>query len=283
MTTTTSKPKNIKSPSLKDGSIKLTIKIKKEDVATAYGKVLIESAKHVEIKGFRKGKAPIKMVEASLDPSKLYSRVIEMVIPPEYSKALKKGNHRPLIDPEITPVKMEEGKDWEFKIESAEAPEVKVGEYKKYIKKALELARKAHEKASKETKQDEKVSDQHWELNAVLDAILKNAVVTPSELLIKHEANATIHKLEHQLSSLKLNLEDYLKSIKKTREELDKEYFDTARTNISLEFALQAITNLEKPEVTKEELKKANPPQGQESYVKYLLQKQKTLDILVQL
>jgi|SaaInlStandDraft_5_1057022.scaffolds.fasta_scaffold07275_4 FKBP-type peptidyl-prolyl cis-trans isomerase (trigger factor) len=276
----TKKPVAKKASTLKDGSIKLKIKIKKEDVARAYGQILIESAKHVEIKGFRKGKAPIKMVEASLDPSKLYSRVINVVVPPMYSDALKKGNHRPLIDPSITPIKMEEGKDWEFEIETAEAPEVKVGEYKKYIKSALTKARKEHKEPKKG---EEAKADQHWELNTVLDAILKNSQVEPSPALIKHESDASIHKLEHQLTSLKLSVDDYLKSIKKTREDMEKEYSTTAKDNIRLEFSLKAITETENPEVTAKEVQDAKPPQGQEAYVRYLLQKQKVLDILVKL
>jgi len=279
MTKTTSKSKTTtKLPTLNDGSIKLTIKINKDKIKSAYGKVIVESAKHVEIKGFRKGKAPIKMVEASLDKSKIYSRVIEMVVPPEYSKALQKGKYRPLIEPNLTPLKMEEGKNWEFQIETAQAPEVKIGDYKKYVKSALTLARKKHS-----TKNQVPEKNDHYELNAVLDAILKNAQVTPAKILIEHEAGAMIKKLESQLAPLKLKLDDYLKSIKKTKEELQKEYFTTAQNNIRLEFALKEIVEVENPAITDDEIKKANPPQGQESYVHYLLQKQKILDILVQL
>lgn len=270
---------------LNDGSISLTLKIKKEDIKATYGKILIESAKNVELKGFRKGKAPLDLVEASLDKSKLYSRVLELVIPPVYSQAIRDGKYMPLIEPKITPIKMEEDKDWEFLAETAQAPEVRVGDYKKYFKASLAKAKKAHEaKAKTDNKDDQpKENEENWKLQAVLDAILDNAEVTPSPILVSEEAHAQIHRLESQLSQIKLTLDDYLKSIKKTHEELDAEYHQTATDNIRLEFSLKSIVDEVSPEVSEKELETLKPAPGQRPYAKYLLQKQKVLDTLVEL
>lgn len=258
-------------PTLSDGTLSLTLKLKQAKITKAYQAVLASSAKNVELKGFRKGKAPLPLVEASLDKSSLYSRVLELVLPPAYSQAVKAGKHRPIIEPQITPVRMEEGKDWEFTAVTAEAPEVKLSDYQTFIKKALAKATKDHKDTAK---QDD------WRLRAVLDAILQGVVVTPSPLLVQDEAHHALHRLESQLAPLKLSLDSYLKSIKKTRPELEKEYQQTALNNLRLEFALKAIVEDQNPEVTKEEIAKLKPAREQEPYARYLVQKQKVLDKL---
>lgn len=262
-------------PALKDGTVTLKITVKKAAISKAYQSVLKASAQDVELKGFRKGRAPLNLVEQSLDKSALYSRVLELVLPPAYSQAVKAGKHLPLVDPQLTPIKMKEGEDWEFDAKLAEAPEVRVGDYRKYIAKALRAA-----KRPKELKKDK---ERDWLLQLVFDTLLKHAQVEPSPLLIEHEAHLAIHRLEKQLGELKLNLTDYLKSIKKSEEQFHQEYHQTARTNLALEFVLKAIMEQENISVTPAKLAKANPPKGQEDYVSYLLQKQKLLDILVKL
>jgi FKBP-type peptidyl-prolyl cis-trans isomerase (trigger factor) len=50
-----------------DGSVTFDLVITKEVVAKEYQHALAEVAKTASIKGFRPGKAPIKMVEAQTD------------------------------------------------------------------------------------------------------------------------------------------------------------------------------------------------------------------------
>lgn len=268
-----------KKPAVDDGTITLTLKVDKAEVSKAYQQVLVQAAKGVELKGFRKGKAPLNLVEKSLDKTKLYSRVLEVVLPPAYTEAIKAGKHQPLLEPRVTPVKMDEQSDWEFKAETAIEPKVVLGDYRKYVKQALIAAAKTQKPSQSE--KDKKSDD--WKLQAAFDALLKNAECHVSHLLIEHEAHTAIHRLEEQLSSLKLKLDDYLKSIKKSPEDFHQEYHQTAENNLRLEFILKSIIEVEKPEIPESELAKSNSPKGQENYVRYLLQKQKVLDMLVQL
>lgn len=261
---------------LKDGSLEFKLIVKQAAQQTAYQQVLSEVAKDIELKGFRKGKAPLNLVEKNVDKSKLYSRVLDRVLPPAYAEAVKKGKYHPIAQPQIIPLKMQEGKDWEFTAKTSEYPEVRLGRYKEEAKKRLTKARKEHEK-SKDKPQN------NWEYQEVFDAILATTEVEPAKVLIEDEAHTAIHKLESQLTSLKLTLQDYLKSIKKTEKEFHQEYHATARTNLRLEFALKAIVDQENPEVSAEEIAKLNAPKGQENYAKYLVQKQKVLDMLVKL
>lgn len=263
-------------PTVSDGTVTLTLKVKKEDHQKAYQSVLKSAAKSVEVKGFRKGHAPLNLVEKSLDKSRLFSQVLELVLTPAYREAITKEKISPIVEPRITPTKMEEDKDWEFKAETAGVPEVKLGKYKEAIKKELAQARKDQEGGKDKPKEN-------WEYTVVMDQILSTTEVEPAEILIEEEAHSAIHKLEGQLAQIKLSLADYLKSIKKSEKEFHNEYHQTARDNLRLEFALKAIVDAENPEIDEKDLKKLNPPQGQEIYYRYLLQKQKMLDTLTKL
>ena len=86
-----------------DGTVSFELKITKETIATEYQKVLLEVSKTTEIKGFRKGKAPLKMVEAQTDQSKLYSHVLDHVLSPAYSGVIREHKLVPLVEPRVTP------------------------------------------------------------------------------------------------------------------------------------------------------------------------------------
>lgn len=258
--------------SLSDGSVTLTFKVSAKDVAKAYKEVVLEYASSAEIKGFRKGKAPLAMVEKSLDKQKIISHVIEHVIPPAYSKAVEGAKLLPLIDPRLTPISMEEGKDWEFKAEIATRPDINLGSYKTYIAKALKSAKNTQQKLKKPT--------DNWQLTTVFDSLLREAKIAVAPILVDTETKTQLSKLVKQLSALKLSLEDYLKSIKKTEEALIAEYKESAETNLKLEFILSEIIKDYDPKVTEEEVKVLKPEKNQESYARYLVQKRKTLDFL---
>ena len=269
-----SKPKDL--PKLDDGTRSFDITITQKVVQDARNSNIAKLAAKVEIKGFRKGKAPLNLVEEQLDKNKLYSAVLDEVIPPEYLKYLQANKLAPLTDPRITPTSMEDGKDWTFHVEIVVRPPVDLGKYQEYVKSALSEHAKTHPHDSKEKKAE---SDNHA-LSVVFDSLLQNAKLAVSPILIEEEAKNALSKLVNQLAGLKLNLDDYLKSMKKTQEELVKEYTNTAETNIKLELILGAVVDDLKPEVDDKEVASMNPQKGQEAYARYLVQKKKALDFL---
>jgi FKBP-type peptidyl-prolyl cis-trans isomerase (trigger factor) len=56
---------------LPDGTIKLTITIPLKRIEKLYQKKLTALAKEVEVRGFRKGQAPKKLVEENIDQTKV--------------------------------------------------------------------------------------------------------------------------------------------------------------------------------------------------------------------
>ncbi len=269
-----------------DGTVSFPLTIPAATIAHEYAHVIDEYVQSAEIKGFRKGKAPRSLVEASVDQAKVINHVLDHVIPPAYSRVLVEEKLNPLVDPQIVPQKMDKDQDWVFTVTTAVAPEVELGDYKTAVKKALADHRAAHAKAAKDEKSDkaEKAAPAHdeeeHETSAIFDALLATAKVDVAELLIDAEAKSALSRLVNQLASLKLKVEDYAKSIKKTTDELVKEYQETAKTNLKLEFILQKLIDAEKPEVTEAEIAELKPGKGQEAYAKYVLQKRKVLDIL---
>ncbi len=251
--------------SASDGAIQFELTVTKTALDQAYQKALQELAKTAEIKGFRKGKAPLNLVEAQADKSKLLSHALEHALPPLYTEIITTNKLHPLIEPHITPKSMKEGEDWVFTVQTAGLPEFKLGDYQKYLKADLAAHDKAHPhdvKAKPEEIRDHK-------LGTIFDSLLKHTQVKVAKILVEEEAKSALSRLVNQLSSLKLKVEDYAKSIKKTTDELVVEYQKTATTNLQLEFILQAIIADLKPEV-----KETDP------YKKYAAEKKAAIDFL---
>lgn len=268
-----------------DGSITFDLIISKEVIAKEYDHVLSEVVKTATIQGFRPGKAPRKMVESQTDKSRLYSQVLDHVLSPAYSEVIHEHKLVPLIEPRVNPKVMDlpdesgDTKDWVMAVEVATAPTIELGDYTKLITAALK-------KHAKDHKEDEKAKPEEikdHKLNVIFDALLDGIKLEVSEFLIEEETKSALTRLSQQLSSLKLNIADYAKSIKKTGEELVEEYKKSAQSNLKLEFILQKLIDDKKPEISDSEIAELKPQKGQEGYAKYVLQKRKILDILAEL
>jgi FKBP-type peptidyl-prolyl cis-trans isomerase (trigger factor) len=268
-----------------DGTVTFDLTIPAAVVTREYTHVVDEYVKTAEIKGFRKGKAPRSLVESNLDQTKVINHVLDHALPPVYSTFLTTHKLSPLVDPRMAPKAMEMGSDWVFTVTTACAPQVELGDYKSAVKKALVAHRKTHAKEAKteEGKAKDPSHEEERETSAIFDALLKSATVELSELLVDAETKSALSRLVNQLASLKIKVEDYAKSIKKSVDELVKEYQETAKTNLKLEFVLQKLIEIEAPEVTDDEISELKPGKGQEAYAKYVLQKRKVLDLLKKL
>jgi len=268
-----------------DGTVSFELVITKEVVATEYQKILAKVAQKAQIKGFRPGKAPLKLVEAQSDTAQLYSQVLDQVLSPAYSEVIHEHKLIPLIDPRVTPKSMEVGKDWTMAVEVAISPTFELGAYEKTISSALKKHDKEHKHEplkDQKPEEAEQAAKDH-KLNVIFDALLAGIKFEVAPLLIEEEAKSALTRLSNQLSSLKLSVADYAKSIKKSTDDLIAEYKKSAESNLKLEFILQKLIGEKKPEVTQAEIDELKPQKGQEQYAKYVLQKRKVLDFLSQL
>jgi FKBP-type peptidyl-prolyl cis-trans isomerase (trigger factor) len=265
------------------------------EVKKTFDKVLKEVAQEITLKGFRKGKAPLNLVEKNIDKQKLYKRVLEQLLPQTYGQAVKQHRLQPLISPKITPLSAQEGKDWQFKAVACEAPEVKLGNYQETIRGELAKEKiwlpgkeKAGEKKDKKISYDEK-------LKKITNLLLEKVKVEVADVLVEDELNRMLSRLLDQINSLGMTIEQYLSSKGMTQEKLRVNYRKQAEDTLRLEFILQTLVVDRKIKVKKEEVDKmiqATPDKKmrekldtplQKNYIASILAKRKALDYLTSL
>ena len=109
---------------------KLTIEASAEDFEKAIQKVYLKARGKINIPGFRKGKAPRKLIEKMYGTGVFYEDAANDLIPTAYAEALKDCDLEIVSRPEINVTQIEAGKPFIFTAEVAVKPEVTLGEYK---------------------------------------------------------------------------------------------------------------------------------------------------------
>lgn len=85
----------------------------------------------INIQGFRKGKAPRKIIERYYGAEIFYEDAVNIVLPDAYDNAVKENNIFPVDQPEIDiKGEIEKGKDITFTTKVTVKPEFELGEYK---------------------------------------------------------------------------------------------------------------------------------------------------------
>lgn len=110
--------------------LKLEITIEASKFDEGIKKVYAKSAKYFNIPGFRKGKAPMAMVEKQYGTEIFYEDAFNEVVPEEFEKALKENNIEAVSRPDIDIQQIGKGKDLIFTAFVQTKPEVKLGKYK---------------------------------------------------------------------------------------------------------------------------------------------------------
>ncbi len=115
---------------LEKNMAKLTIEASAEDFEKAIQKVYLKARGRINIPGFRKGKAPRKLIEKMYGTGVFYEDAANNLIPTAYAEALKDCDLEIVSRPEINVTQIESGKPFIFTAEVAVKPEVTLGEYK---------------------------------------------------------------------------------------------------------------------------------------------------------
>lgn len=108
----------------------LVIEVPAEDVSRAFAKAYAKLSQQVTIPGFRKGKAPRKMIEARIGIDGMKSEAFDFIIPDAYRKAVEENSIDPVGRPEVEEVTLNEGEPCVFTVKVVTRPEVTLGEYK---------------------------------------------------------------------------------------------------------------------------------------------------------
>jgi len=279
---------------LQDGTIELTINIPWRRVQQAYNKNIETVAKEANIKGFRKGKAPKKVVEKNIDKQAVYQEILKNLITDLYVETVKEHQLKPIVNPQINVNSMEEGKDWQIKAVTCEFPKIELGDYKQAVKKELAVDKIWVPGKDKENK--EKATDnENQKLDKVFKALLENVKFSIPAVLLQEEVNRMLSRLIEQTSKLGLTVEQYLTSIGKNPDQIKEEYQQQAEQTLKLELILSAIADDQKIEIADQEVqkmidaipeentKKAFEKEEQKIYIRQLLRKRQAIDNLSKL
>lgn len=115
---------------LEKSMAKLTITVSAEDFEEAMNKSYNKNKGRINVQGFRRGKAPRKMIEKLYGPEIFYEDAANLLIPDAYGEAADDCDIEIVSRPEIDVVEIGKGKEFVFTATVAVRPEVKLGDYK---------------------------------------------------------------------------------------------------------------------------------------------------------
>ena len=110
--------------------VKLNVTIEAEKFDEAIKKVYFKSAKYFNIPGFRKGKAPMNIVEKYYGKEIFYEDAFNEVVPEELEKAVEENKLEVVSRPDIEVKQIGQGQDLIFTAVFQTKPEAELGKYK---------------------------------------------------------------------------------------------------------------------------------------------------------
>lgn len=140
----------------KANEVKLEITIEAEKFENAMKKVYFQNAKYFNIPGFRKGKAPMNIVEKYYGAQIFYEDAFNDVATESYDEALKENKIEAVSRPQVEIKQMEKGKDVIFTAVVQTKPEVELGKYK-----GIELKKIEHNVEDKDIKHELEHMQEH--------------------------------------------------------------------------------------------------------------------------
>lgn len=125
----------IQKENLEKSKVKLTVSLPPEMMVGYFKKIYDKLASTVEVKGFRRGKAPKNLTIMQIGENRIVSEIVDMALQETYPKALAQEKLIPIASPKIELKKMAdltgEAPELEYTAEIELLPEVEVGNYKK--------------------------------------------------------------------------------------------------------------------------------------------------------
>ena len=109
---------------------KLTFVIPAEQFDEAMQKSYLKNRGRINVPGFRKGKAPRKLIESMYGEGIFYDDAFEIVFPGAYEEAVTAENLKVVSRPEVDVQEIAAGTDLKFTAEVYVRPDVLLGEYK---------------------------------------------------------------------------------------------------------------------------------------------------------
>ena len=210
--------------------------------------VVKEFSEKVEMDGFRKGKIPEDILIKNIGRGAVLEKMAVIALEKEYPKIINEHKIRAIGRPEITLTKLAENNPLGFKVTTSVLPEITLPDYKGIAKKIM--AKK--EEVSEENKAQEKERIRMEILEKAAEEIKQDM----PKFLVEAEKDKMAEEMERNIAQMGLKWDDYLKHIKKTEEELKKDWEKDAIKRVKYGLILDQTTEQEKIEIPAEELEK---------------------------
>jgi trigger factor len=121
---------NVSTEKLENNQVVLTITVPQAAVAQAYDRAWRNIAGKLSVPGFRKGKAPRKIVESRVGLPAIQEEAFELLAAKNYTEALREAQIQPVSRPNVDVQTLAEDQDMIFKVTVTVKPEVQLGQYK---------------------------------------------------------------------------------------------------------------------------------------------------------
>ncbi len=225
-----------------NGNVQITFSLPWVLVGKAKKEALEALSKDAEIPGFRKGKAPVDLVEKNIPQNTVIEKALSTLLPKALADSIVEYKIKPAIYPKFELFSAKEGEVWQVRAVTCELPAVELGDYKKIVSGELRSKSIVKEPTKEEKEQ------------IVVGTLLESVKLDIPHLLIHDEADSRISNLLARIEKLGLSLESYLSSIGKTPETLRQDYEKQAKEAIALDLILNKIAESENIKVKEEDV-----------------------------
>lgn len=154
---------NVKLEKLEKNVVQLEIEVDATRFEQGMQKAFAKNAGRFNIPGFRKGKAPRKMIERYYGEQVLYEDAINEICPETYDEAVAQNDLHPVERPEIDIKQIGSGQNFIFTAKVTLKPEVELGQYK-----GIEVSKKEVSVSDEDVQKElEKVAERNSRLITV--------------------------------------------------------------------------------------------------------------------
>ena len=121
---------NVKSTEQANNTAKIVVEIEKQEFEVALNKAYNKVKKDIAVPGFRKGKAPRKVIEGMYGAQVFYEDAVNEIFPEIYTKAVIEQHAKAVGAPSISDMEVTAERAVVLTLETALYPEVTLGNYK---------------------------------------------------------------------------------------------------------------------------------------------------------
>ena len=193
---------------LANNSFTLRFTVTKEEIKKEYQHALTHAQEHFEAKGFRKGKAPLDVVERNVSQTALLEDAASHILSHAYEAKVKENNLNPIIQPQVKVLNppVELNKDWDVEITGCELPNFEID------KKCFDEIKKINNK-----KEDTKETEKNDKLDQIINTVIAHSKTDLPPILIDADLDHRLSSLVDQINQAGITVEQFLKNKRSVR------------------------------------------------------------------